>query len=85
MSISARNCSAIICWRYFPLAARIKRVLDERPSHRAPATRFREELEDHMSEDYAERTLRAIINLAATANFSPMTRTAQTFSYENPQ
>ena len=40
-----------------PLAAHIKRVLDERPSHRAPATRFREELEDYMSEDYAERTL----------------------------
>ena len=47
-----------------PLAAHIKRVLDERPSHRAPATRFREELEDYMSEDYAERTLRAIINLS---------------------
>ena len=40
-----------------PLASHIKRVLDERPSHRAPATRFREELEDYMSEDYAERTL----------------------------
>src|SRR5207248_6026686 len=26
---------------YVPLAAYIKRVLDERPSHRAPATRFR--------------------------------------------
>src|SRR5579863_5474949 len=48
---------------YVPLAARIRRVLDERPSHHAPATRFREELEDYMSEDYAERTMRAIINL----------------------
>src|SRR5271169_3707317 len=36
---------------YVPLAAHIKRVLDERPSHRAPATRFREEIEDHMSDD----------------------------------
>ena len=34
---------------YVPLAARIKRVLDERPSHTAPASRFREELEDYMS------------------------------------
>ena len=41
---------------HIPLASHIKRVLDERPSHRAPATRFREELEDYMSEDYAERT-----------------------------
>ena len=48
---------------HVPLASHIKRVLDERPTHRAPATRFREELEDYMSEDYAERTLRAIINL----------------------
>ena len=48
---------------HIPLASHIKRVLDERPSHRAPATRFREELEDYMTEDYAERTLRAIINL----------------------
>ena len=48
---------------HIPLASHIKRVLDERPSHRAPATRFREELEDFMSEDYAERTLRAVINL----------------------
>ncbi len=29
---------------YVPLAAHIKRVLDERASHRAPATRFRDEL-----------------------------------------
>ena len=34
---------------HIPLASHIKRVLDERPSHRAPATRFREELEDYMS------------------------------------
>ena len=47
---------------YVPLAARIKRVLDERPSHVANAARFREELEDYMSEDYAEKTLRSAIN-----------------------
>ena len=62
---------------HLPLASHIKRVLDERPTHRARATRFREELEDYMSEDYAERTLRAIMNSAATANCSPMTRTAR--------
>src|SRR6516225_1487460 len=38
---------------YVPLAAHIKRVLDERASHRAPATRFRDELEDYMSEEFA--------------------------------
>ncbi len=68
-----------------PLASHIKRVLDERPSHRAPATRFREELEDYMSEDYAERTLRAIINLSRYGELFAYDENAQTFSYENPQ
>jgi NitT/TauT family transport system ATP-binding protein len=67
-----------------PLAAHIKRVLDERPTHRAPATRFREELEDYMSEDYAERTLRAIINLGRYGELFAYDEDAQTFSYENP-
>ncbi|HEY1940930.1 MAG TPA: nitrate/sulfonate/bicarbonate ABC transporter ATP-binding protein [Roseiarcus sp.] len=68
-----------------PLAAHIKHVLDERPSHRAPSTRFREELEDYMSEDYAERTLRAIINLGRYGELFAYDENAQTFSYENPQ
>jgi NitT/TauT family transport system ATP-binding protein len=67
------------------LASHIKRVLDERPSHRAPATRFREELEDYMSEDYAERTLRAIINLGRYGELFAYDENSQTFSYENPQ
>ncbi len=45
-----------------PLAAQIRRVLDERPAHRAAAIRFRDELEDTMSPDYAEETLRAVIS-----------------------
>src|SRR5712671_2807844 len=36
--------------KHVPLAAHIRRVLDERPGHRAPATRFLRELEDHLSE-----------------------------------
>ncbi len=46
------------------LAAHIRRVLEERPSHRAPYSRFSEELEDHMSEEFAERTLRTVISWA---------------------
>ncbi len=67
-----------------PLASHIKRVLDERPSHRAPATRFREELEDYMSEDYADRTLRAIITLGRYGELFAYDENAQAFSYENP-
>jgi NitT/TauT family transport system ATP-binding protein len=70
---------------HIPLASHVKRVLDERPSHRAPATRFREELEDYMSEDYAERTLRAIINLGRYGELFAYDENSQMFSYENPQ
>jgi NitT/TauT family transport system ATP-binding protein len=70
---------------HVPLASHIKRVLDERPTHRAPATRFREELEDYMSEDYAERTLRAIINLGRYGELFAYDENSQMFSYENPQ
>jgi NitT/TauT family transport system ATP-binding protein len=70
---------------HIPLASHIKRVLDERPTHRAPATRFREELEDYMSEDYAERTLRAIINLGRYGELFAYDENSQMFSYENPQ
>ncbi len=44
-----------------PLSAQIRHVLDERPNHRAAAVRFRDELEDFMSPDYADDTLRAVI------------------------
>ena len=37
-------------------------MLDERPSHTAPAARFRNELEDYMSEDYADETLKTIVS-----------------------
>jgi NitT/TauT family transport system ATP-binding protein len=70
---------------YVPLAARIKRVLDERPSHYAPASRFRGELEDYMSEDYAEVTLRAVTNWGRYGELFAYDETSQVFSLENPQ
>lgn len=69
---------------YVPLAAHIRRVLDERPSHRAPKSRFSDELEDHMSEEYAERTLRAVIAWARYAEIFAYDDQAATFSLENP-
>ncbi|MDX7950657.1 nitrate/sulfonate/bicarbonate ABC transporter ATP-binding protein [Lichenihabitans sp. Uapishka_5] len=70
---------------YVPLAARIKRVLDERPTHTAPASRFREELEDYMSEDYAERTLRTAIMWCRYGELFAYDEDAQAFSMENPE
>jgi NitT/TauT family transport system ATP-binding protein len=69
---------------YVPLAARIRRVLDERPSHYANAARFREELEDYMSEDYAEKTLRAAINWGRYGEIYAYDEDKQSFSLENP-
>jgi NitT/TauT family transport system ATP-binding protein len=69
---------------YVPLAAHIKRVLDERTSHRAPASRFRDELEDHMSEEDAERTLRAVISFARYGEAFAYDEGGGVFSLENP-
>ena len=57
---------------YVPLMGLIRRVLDERPSHTAPAARFRAELEDYMSERAAGETRRRSLG-PAMPNSSPMT------------
>jgi NitT/TauT family transport system ATP-binding protein len=67
---------------YVPLAALIKRVLDERPNHRARAARFSEELEDFMSEDYAEDTLKAVVAWCRFAELFTYDEADQTFSLE---
>ena len=67
---------------YVPLAALIKRVLDERPNHRARAARFSEELEDFMSEDYAEETLRAVVDWGRFAELFSYDEADQAFALE---
>jgi NitT/TauT family transport system ATP-binding protein len=52
---------------FVPLAAHMKHILDERPSHRAPIIRFKDELEDSMPEEEAERTLHTVVNWARYA------------------
>ncbi|WP_045767448.1 AAA-associated domain-containing protein [Xanthomonas albilineans] len=69
---------------YVPLAAHIRRVLDERPAHHAPARRFRDELEDHMSEDYAMETVQAVTSWARYAEYFAYDKQADLFSLENP-
>ena len=44
--------------RYVPLAAHISEVLSKRGEHRAPRSRFQDELEDHLNHEAAEATLR---------------------------
>jgi NitT/TauT family transport system ATP-binding protein len=70
---------------YVPLAARVRRVLDERANHQAPAQRFMQELEDYMSDDAAETTLRTVTNWGRYGELFAYDETAQVFSLENPQ
>ena len=61
--------------RTVPLAAHIRHVLDERPDHIAPRSRFLAELEDHLGRDDAERTLNIVIDWG---------RYADCFAYDGP-
>jgi len=65
---------------YVPLAAHIRRVLDSRPDHRAPFSRFREELEDYMGTEQAETSLHAVLAWARYAE--GFTYVAQTGVFE---
>ena len=69
---------------YVPLAAHIRRVLDERASHAARKSRFIDELEDFMGEKDAEQTLRAVISLARYAEVFAYDDANEMFSLENP-
>ncbi|HXQ47622.1 MAG TPA: nitrate/sulfonate/bicarbonate ABC transporter ATP-binding protein [Caulobacteraceae bacterium] len=69
---------------YVPLAAHIRRVLDDRASHQAPARRFRDELEDFMSETYAEETLDAVITWGRYAEIFAFHEEVDQFSLEDP-
>jgi NitT/TauT family transport system ATP-binding protein len=60
--------------RFVSLTARIRRVLDEREEHRAPRERFEFELQDHLHQADAEKTLRAAIDWG---------RYAELFSYDD--
>jgi NitT/TauT family transport system ATP-binding protein len=69
---------------YVPLAAHIRRVLDERSSHVARRSRFFDELEDFMSEEAAEQTLRAIVSWGRYAEAFAYDDANASFNLENP-
>jgi len=68
---------------YVPLANMIRQVLDERWNHRASAVRFRDELEDHMSPDYAEDTLRTVIGWGRYAELFSYDEEAEQFNLDD--
>ena len=69
---------------YVPLAAHVRRVLDERTSHVARKSRFIDELEDFMTEAAAEQTLRAIISWGRYAEVFAYEDESARFTLENP-
>jgi NitT/TauT family transport system ATP-binding protein len=68
-----------------PLAQHIKRVLDERPGHRAPRVRFEQELEDYLSDAAAEETLDAVVDWARYAEIFAYDDQSEMFSLEDPK
>ncbi len=76
---------AKIMLAHVPLAAEIRKVLDERWNHRAAAVRFRDELEDYMSPEYAEETLRTVIAWGRYAELYEYDEEAQQFSLEEDE
>ena len=69
---------------FVPLAAHIRRVLDERQGRTARKSRFFDELEDYMTDEAAEQTLRAIISWGRYAETFAYDDESAVFSLENP-
>jgi NitT/TauT family transport system ATP-binding protein len=67
---------------HVPLISAIRAVIDQRSNHRASAVRFRDELEDHMSPEYAEETLRTVIAWGRYAELFEYDEEAQQFGLE---
>ncbi|MEG3143507.1 nitrate/sulfonate/bicarbonate ABC transporter ATP-binding protein [Sphingomonas sp. RT2P30] len=70
---------------HVPLVQHIRRILDERASHTAPARRFRDELEDQMSPDYAEETLRTVTLWGRYSEIFAYDEDSDQFSLEDPE
>lgn len=69
---------------YVPIAHMIYKVLEERDSHRAPFSRFSQQLEDVMSEMDAARTLKTIVDWGRYAELFAFDEQSQTFSLDDP-
>jgi NitT/TauT family transport system ATP-binding protein len=71
--------------RSVPLVALIHRVLNERPDHTAPRSRFLGELEDHLGAVDSEHTLSAAIGWGRYAELFAYNSPRRTFSLDNPK
>ncbi|GGY12104.1 ABC transporter ATP-binding protein [Paludibacterium paludis] len=69
--------------RTVPLVSRIATVLHERPGQRAPRERFKQELEDFLSDEAAEETLDSVINWGRYAEIFNYDDQTEMFSLED--
>jgi NitT/TauT family transport system ATP-binding protein len=69
---------------HVPLAAHIRRVLQERANHTAPRSRFLNEIEDHMTREVARQSLRSVIAWARFSEAFAYDARSETFSLDNP-
>jgi NitT/TauT family transport system ATP-binding protein len=83
--LERKNMFAMHLMRHVPLAKHIRRVLEERPGQRAPKTRFLNELEDHLSEEEAERILKIAIDWGRYAELFAYDHSEEMLSLENPK
>ncbi len=67
-----------------PLARYIRRILDEKPSHRVSEERFLSKLEDYLSEKEADRVLRTIIDWGRYAEIFAYDFNTGILSLEDP-
>lgn len=70
--------------KYVPLVGHVRRVLDDRPTRTAPARRFRDQLEDFMSEHDAVITLDCVTQWGRYAELFAYDEVADQFSLDNP-
>lgn len=71
--------------KFVPLARHIRRVLDESPNQRADEDLFLNELQDYLSPDAAEETLKVVIDWGRYAEMFAYDINTGTLSLENPE
>ena len=69
---------------YAPLAAHIHDILTKREGHSAPLSRFKDELEDHLSEPAAAGAMRAVIAWGRFAELFTYDSRTETFYLTTP-
>ena len=69
---------------HVPLAAEIRKALDAAPARRVSAATFLEEMESHMSAEYAADTLRTVVSWGRYAELYSYDEEEEQFSLEQP-